>query len=173
MYFLVTLSLVALFIHKLIQVYRNLNQREYNQETEFLMEPITKVTILCSISLIVTLINVLFCFAWIMMGYSAVLGKFCNYTGTMDLYTNFICILFCNKMFKSRYLMICSGLDKKCRECWKKIVNIEEGDNHPYISDNLPTRQMTLHWGLSSNSTVSKDDIDLDLADNPDVQSNV
>ena len=61
-------------------------------------------------------------------------------------------------MFKERYLYICSCLDKRCQSCWKQMVNIE--DRHPYISDNLPTRQMTLHYGLSSNSTVaSKDDM--------------
>ena len=120
----VTISLVILFIYKLIQVYRNLNEREYNKETEFLMEPITKVTILCSISLFITLVNLFLMGIWV-LSRSMIIGKFCNYTGTMDLYTNFICVLFCEKVFKDKYLMICSCLDTKCKDFCRSKVSLE------------------------------------------------
>ena len=160
-YSLVTLSLVGLFIHKLIQVYRNLNKREYNDKTEFLMEPITKVTILCSISLMVTLINLLFGVAWMVFDRNPIIGKFCNYTGTMDLYTNFICILLCNKIFKEQYLVICLCLDKRCKEKWKQIVYVQ--DHHGNTSNNSPSR-------VNSTSTVSHD---IELAEFPDIVSDV
>lgn len=133
------------------QVYKNLNKTEYNEETEFLIEPITKITILCAVSLMITLLNMSLSILWVVMDYSAILGKIGNYSMTLDIYTNFLCVIFCDKIFKQRYLCICSCLDDKCRRCWKDMVDIE--DRHPYISDNVPTRQMTLHWGLSSNST--------------------
>ena len=152
-YFLLTILLVALFIHKLIQIYRDLNKRGYNEETEFLIEPITKVTILCSISLLMTLINVTVIMLWI-VNQNTIIGKFGNYTAMMDIYTNFICALFCNKMFKEKYLMTCSCLDKKCRRCWKKIVN---GPNPP-ISGNPPKRQVSLKVDLESNSIITSKD---------------
>ena len=155
----INVSLVVLFVYKLIQVYRHLNEREYNEETEFLMEPITKVTILCSISLAMSL---MFC---ILMGifsvnFNYILGKFLNYLSTMDMYTNFLCIVLCDKMFKQRYLCLCSFVDKKCRLCWKRIVieDMDEDEERYKQNAPLPTRQMTLHWGLHSNSVVSKND---------------
>ena len=158
--FLVTLSLVGLFIRKLTQVYRTLNKREYNEETEFLMEPITKVTILCSISLTMTLINLLFGVAWIFSDHNVIIGKFCDYTGTMDLYTNFVCMSLCDKVFKEKYLMICSCLDNKCEKCWKQIVNIDD--------DKSTAKQKAFHLELNeipSNSTavpIAKNDPELE-----------
>ena len=148
-FLLVTISLVILFIYKLLQVYKNLNKDEYNEETEFLIEPITKVTILSSISVTMTLINAVFCITYVLYDYSAIVGKFCNYTGTLDVYTNFLCIIFCNKMFKKNYQQICSNLDKRCNNYWKMMVSEDK-----QIGDVLPPK-IKLHMTINSNSVAT------------------
>ena len=154
---LVTISLVILFIHKLVQVYRNLNEREHNKETEFLMEPITKVTILSSISLFITLMNA---FLWGIYNFSGnprIIWNICVYISTLDLYSNFICVLFCEKAFKDKYFMICSCLDLKCRDCWRSIVVDKKNKvarNTSNITDEKKDNICSIHTNNDSDNNV-------------------
>ena len=73
----------------------------------------------------------------------------------MDIYTNFICIIFCDKLYKDKYLMICSFLDERCRNYWTKVVLKNQS-----IDDRVPEKQMNLQIGLQNNlSSTAKDNV--------------
>ena len=123
-YVIMSSSLVTLFIKKLLSIYRRLD----HEDAEFLIKPITKTTILATVAIPLIFINasVLLIYTYF---YSIYIEWICKFVGLIDIYSNFICIILCNKMFQSNYLKICSRLDKLCNIFCTKIADNMEGDN--------------------------------------------
>ena len=46
-----------------------------------------------------------------------------------DIYTNFLCLVLCLKMYSNHYHKICKCLDIKCRKCWTMILQNNEETN--------------------------------------------
>ena len=114
--------MVILFIYRLIQVYKKENNNE------ILVGAITKSIILVSISISVTSIDL---FATVLYRYvsSYTFAQWViHYVALFDVYTNFICVIFCYKSFKGYYTKICSCMDNKCRVCWDKVI-VDKSEN--------------------------------------------
>ena len=114
-YIILLILLVILFIYKLIQVYNN----EHNNDV--LIGAITKMTILASLSVIITFLDAISTILYFRLNdiYSEWTSIFIS---LIDLYTNFICIIFSYKIFKPFYHILCKCLDSKCRACWIKLI---------------------------------------------------
>ena len=80
--------------------------------------------------------------------YSIYMEWICNFIGLIDLYTNFICVILCNKMFQDNYQKLCSCLDKQCVKCCKYIA-----DNKP--GENLTHTQIAIELNRMSNRSAT------------------
>ena len=120
------ISLTILFIKKLIVVYRktyNSDQNIQNNEHEKgLLAPITRLTVLVTLSLSSTCLLVI---SQVIRGFYDNQGtRFLVYVvGSSNLYINFVNAMLANKMFKHWYKRICGLLDMKCRECWMRWIH--------------------------------------------------
>lgn len=110
------ISLVTLFVYKLIEVYKTLLKTDNPDED--LVLPITKVVLLTSMSLLVTAIH---------------LGNMPNYNnnnrfihhflGLIDYYTNFLCVVLSYNLSRSIYLKVCSWPHNCCQVCCKRLIS--------------------------------------------------
>lgn len=115
-YVVSTMSVIAIFIRKLIQVY---NTDKLNNES--LINAITKSTILTTISLIVTILHLI---TGISLNFDTVLAHWINHYASLgDIFTNFICVILCFKLFQNLYDKLCVSLDSKCHYCWRSMLN--------------------------------------------------
>ena len=115
------LSLLILFVTKLVTVYKSLSETQNESEIEFLLKPITRVTILSAISIFTTFINGI---GWIIHGivFTHYTEWMMDYITTMDIFTNFLCIILSNNLFEKPYQMLCSCVHRNCQMCWTNIV---------------------------------------------------
>eukprot|EP01083_Nonionella_stella_P087832 244520_1 len=111
-------SLAILFIYKLLSVYK-CNAINLNQYDPELVAVITKTTILMGISVTTTLIDTI---NTIISDDNSVYAWICYLITTVDLFTNFLCIMLQFKPFKHYYILLCSCFDTKCRLCWASIA---------------------------------------------------
>ena len=58
---------------------------------------------------------------------------------TMDLFTNFWCVILLFKTFNDYYIKICKCCDTKCKICWNRIVSDDKQaeDVHHAIASGL------------------------------------
>ena len=156
------ISMVILFIYKLIYVYRDTVANVSNNDTvdnEVIIGAITKLTILNSISTVITLI-VLGCFVYgINTGLRSnpVFHIFYVLMSILEYYSNFLSAIMCYKKYEGYYKYLCKYMDNNCRICWRKIVNID-GNNARNLENvvgevRVPT--MGLETGMSSVSVSS------------------
>eukprot|EP01083_Nonionella_stella_P213146 768997_1 len=116
------LSLLTLFIYKLVSVYKStLNHARCNDTvpTDTIEYSITKTTMLTATSIVVTLAsvctNIITNHRWIT---TAVV--------LTDLYTNYLCIIMCYNSFHSYYKCLCSCMNERCRRCCVAVININK-----------------------------------------------
>ena len=121
MMIIVMMTLVILFIYKLMQVYKSIDG-----DTE-LIATITKTSLLCFISISSSL-------------FLAIAGIITPSTGsvhvnlivglftTNDMFTNFWCVVLGFKRYHQWYLQGCKCCDSKCRSCWYKCAGKDGKD---------------------------------------------
>lgn len=121
------LCLTILFIRKLITVYKNTERsladhdKDTVQDNSF-VKPITKLTVLLSLSIISTILN--------MIGITqrafikTELSRFVVHTlAAIDLYSNFVNVMLTYNVFDKYYYTICGSVDNLCRACWMRAIN--------------------------------------------------
>ena len=147
-YILLLISLVSLFIYKLIQVYNN-----EQDDNGTLVAAITKLAVLVSLSVFVTFTNMITTVFYFQ--YERVWIEWLSiFVAIADLYTNFICVIMCFKAFKSHYDLLCHGLDSICKICWNKIVNCNDARILMIMQkDNQNKRDTTINSETSKTNT--------------------
>ena len=142
-FIILTISMLILFVRRLIHVYKSL---EF-VDRSFAVEAITRVMVLTSISLLMTLLDAL---TWI-TGHLW-LDKFpraLSYVLLLDIYTNFLCVGLSYTVFKMFYNNWCSYIDKCCRNCWIGLIDCYDGNKGQGLNslkhgnNNEKTRDMT------------------------------
>ena len=142
----ILISLVILFIYKLIQVYNN------NTDNNALLSAITKMTILVSISVFVTFIHAIGNIFYFQ--FNDIYTKWITTAITMtDIYTNFICVIFCFGIFRNYYSIICKCCDTKCKICWLKLIVKE---NHTTIMLQIQNKPHHKEMTISSQCNTDK-----------------
>eukprot|EP01083_Nonionella_stella_P131964 401199_1 len=111
---LTMLSLVVIFVHKFIHVYRQSSDEE-------LITLITRTTLLAMISISITIVDAM---NTVLIGTvdSIVYHWICHYIALFDLFSNLICIVIGYQMFKKYYFILCSPMDRCCRLCCSSMV---------------------------------------------------
>eukprot|EP01083_Nonionella_stella_P089054 248475_1 len=113
LYWICFVSLVILFMYKLTRVYKSL-QYEDNQ---FLIKPMTKVTILASVSLSCTFANLVW-FAVCLQTDPLALERIGDWIALLDIFSNFLCVTMSYKAFKNVYVKMCGFADTRCDAYW-------------------------------------------------------
>ena len=125
------ISIVALYVQKLIQVYK------LSKGDEHYMSIITKTTILTMMSVIVT------CFGYIPFFMVNYLNGYTYWIMELslliDIYTNYICVVVGYPVFATLYNKLCGGLDLKCRNCCGKLAGIDVNESN--IAKNIQISQ--------------------------------
>ena len=142
------ISMVILFVYRLIQVYKT------EHDNEILIGAITKITILVSISVSVTMVDLVTTTLYRYVAHSILLQWIFSYVALFDVYTNFICVIMCYKMFKKYYQNVCSCMDIKCRICWNKLIANKRDTNLADMLDNH-TKNQQLSVQISSTKSSS------------------
>ena len=119
-YIIVMISLTVLFINKLIIVYRN-----SERNNEILVTPITRLTILISVSMIVCVSEIvgILLHTFLPTWFTALISQCCGLT---LLCTNFVNAMLINKAYETYYKIICGSLDGICRRCWMTRINDDD-----------------------------------------------
>ena len=143
-YIIVMTSLTILFVKKLIIVYRNTeystNYRnsvsvgKNGDDNGGLVAPITRLTILISVSLSMSFLLIIFEFITA-FNYNGVTLFMSHSIGLINLYTNFVTAMLTNKIFDGYYKKICGMMDELCRKCCMKIVHREEDKLADIVND--------------------------------------
>ena len=141
------ISTVVLFIYKLIQVYKTENNNE------ILINAITKITILFTMSICISFINLTTTVLYRYGANNIGLQWVFNYIALFDFYTNFICVIMSFKLFKIWYGRICSCFDNKCRICWTSIIVDKNGRKNPI--EMLEKHAMDHQVRIDASSTKS------------------
>ena len=123
-YFIIlTISMLFIFVRRLVHVYISL---EF-VDRRFAVNAITRVMVLTSISVIMTLLDIfsfIFSDAW---GQYLGFPKLGSYIVLLDIYTNFLCVALSLTAFKSWYKKCCKSCDKCCRCCWVGLIDCCNG----------------------------------------------
>eukprot|EP01083_Nonionella_stella_P143980 448573_1 len=112
------ISLVVLFIYKLVQVYKRAAASEKDED---LVAVITQTTLLATISIFLTIVNAINTAMYSAVD-NIVYQWICHYIVLFDIITNFICVIIGFKIFKQTYYALCFHLDTHCRSCCRHIV---------------------------------------------------
>eukprot|EP01083_Nonionella_stella_P070122 187440_1 len=116
---LLSASLMALFVIKLTQSYRGMSDQA-------LISAITKLTVLNTISITITLVDgfvTVFFFGLSDSKYFHWIDIASDYFSVLDTFTNFCCILLSYQSFKMYYWKVCLCCDSGCNVCISKMVN--------------------------------------------------
>ena len=147
LFIILMIMVVSLFISKMVQVYRNVDNDNANPK---LITIITKTCILALGSLFITLLN----------ASATVIGRsstsvhillFSNLFTVFDLVSNFWCIILTYGVFHDWYLKVCRCCDAKCTKCWHKIVRTER--NKLQLGEAIKLDQMEMVKDVSSQVT--------------------
>ena len=133
MYIITMFSMTILFITKLKIIYRHkLKDQESSDNHQTLMAAITKLTLLMSISLLLTLLQMLMITIRIIKRTegTALLVHCC---GLIDVYTNFMNTMLANEILADYYGILCGNLDSMCKKCW--IKKLGEVQRLPSVSE--------------------------------------
>ena len=126
------ISLLILFIVKLINVYTRLSNDDE------LISAITKTTILTLASVSFTFIvpiAIIFVNTIQNETVSVLIGSIVS---SLDMFTNFLCVMLSFNYFDNLYLMICGRMHNLCKLCWYRIVgNTDDVINktHQHVID--------------------------------------
>ena len=115
---ILSLSIMILFISKLVQVMKSNNDSE-------LIGVITQLSLLTFISITITL-SVPIClitFIFILDLPQIYIEWIREYILLFDTATNFWCIMLSFKAMNGYYIMICGCIDNKCRKLWSRKMN--------------------------------------------------
>jgi len=108
-------SLLALFINKLLVINRDCTKQSTDALNAFVND-ITKVTLLTVISVSVTMLNVLISgiqyFVWQTVAF--------RFIPILDVFTNFLCVMFCFPAFTAYYTSYCTCADRRCKRVLKR-----------------------------------------------------
>ena len=118
------LSLIFLFIYKLIAVYKDSEITKNHR----LLKVITKISILTFSSISITFIHLIdsIIFLGVFSFDNTHFYKWIDsYITIFDVYTNCLCIIMCHIAFKSYYLFICKYMDNMCRTCWIFCIGVK------------------------------------------------
>ena len=150
-YMLLNIAMVILFIMKMVQIYKNISIHQNKEEIQFLIEPVTKVTILSSISLFFTTATLTLFAA----SHIPSVNYVQEYVSVLDLYTNFGCVILCDKSFKNIYEKLFGKcLANKCNECWMAMV--VGGDNDKTTKkENQMEKSMNTHMTINSEVEIT------------------
>ena len=126
-YIFIMISLTILFIRKLVAVYRSTyhwdkNAKNNNENDKGLVEPITRLTILISLSMVFTILLVIMQVIRVLHD-TEVAHFMIHAVGVANLYMNFVNAMMTNKIFVGYYRKICAPLDVKCRKCCMRIIH--------------------------------------------------
>eukprot|EP01083_Nonionella_stella_P044225 119142_1 len=141
---LTMVSLVGLFVHKLIKV------NHHCKADEELVSLITRITLLGIISISITIVNAL---DGIFVVDGVVYEWITRYIALFDLFSNLICIIMGHQMFKKYYFILCSPLDRCCRLCCSVMVR-DETMLASVSSDNVPTSQSSISSKTGTTGTT-------------------
>jgi len=118
-----TLLLVALFVYKLYQVH--LRRCEAKQDSTTIIELLTKVSVLASISICCTMITfVLSAIVAVESSFECIMTLACM--SVVDMTTNFTCIYLSHSYFTAYYVKMCGCCDSTCHSAWRKWSNSED-----------------------------------------------
>ena len=129
--------LVALFIYKLVQVYKSVSVNSN------LIRIITKITILSVMSIFFTVVHCIMVIITAAIINESSLDKetklhlkmIGDFIHLINIFMNFICILLSYNCFDADYKYICGGLSDLCTNAWHKCIG-----NHRDEDDFKPTR---------------------------------
>ena len=165
------LSLVILYIHKLIEVYKSVNAHNV-EDAEFLVSAITKTTVLTIISLSMSFINMISTAIYFPMDDNLIISWISAYIADIDIYTNFLCLMLCFNHFDGYYLRSCSSIDKQCRMYWTKVTKsayaksekMEEyqkksgiSKNQEKINEDTVSKNYAVNVNVKNGDTVQSD----------------
>eukprot|EP01083_Nonionella_stella_P081374 224111_1 len=115
---LVMISLLILYIVKLISVYKSI---EFAND-KFLVNAITKTTILASFSILITIFNIIIIASSGGNPSSDAVQWLQFFMTLCNIYINFLCVVLFYHHFKPLYTKCCSCFDTKCNKCWEVLV---------------------------------------------------
>ena len=119
-YLILTISLLILFIKRLISVYKAVDS-----DPTF-VSLITKMTILIFLSCLVTIIMVI---ANIANDESNIVTKYFAFLSTsIDIFSNLIFVILSFNGYTKYYFIFCGILHNKCNHCWLMIVGTTENE---------------------------------------------
>ena len=107
---LLMMALLSIFVYKLLIVHRDCAQK---QGQESFINSITRATLLSSISIFATLLNIIAS----PIHYYVYPSHIWLFIPMIDLFTNFLCVMMCFKSFTNNYKILCACCDHQCRKC--------------------------------------------------------
>lgn len=131
LYMTIMLSMTILFIQRLVKIYR-MDAGNNNQNEKQLVTPITRLTILVSISMIITL---LFCIILLIESFTRtiMMEYIASCAAVADLYTNWVTAMLTDKRLENKlYFRVCGYPHNGCNNCWIKVLGIQ---NQKSLSD--------------------------------------
>ena len=141
------ISMMGLFIYKLIQVYK------FMGNDQCLISMITKAVILTFISIFITFLAPISIILFNNSG-SIFLRGITTLVIMADLYTNFICIILEYEYFNGYYHKLCHCLDEKCTKLWKKILGTSDEIKAVEISkDNTKSLSVSRKRTMTDNDS--------------------
>lgn len=145
------ISLVCLFIFKLIQVYKmemsNSEDNDIRKDSDTqVLDVIKKTTILITFSLFITLCHIFMIVFF--YNYQFIV----SYFGLFDSYTNWIFITLSYGEFNDEYKCICNCIHSKCDSFWGLCIYNDDNNKQ----DHEKHDQLELSVGIQTNSFPSK-----------------
>merc|ERR1719361_1623582 len=108
-------TLLVLFVNKLLIINRDCTKQPTDALNGFVND-ITKVTLLTVISVTATMLNIIISalqyFVWQTVAF--------RFIPILDVFTNFLCVMFCFPAFTVYYTSYCTCLDHRCKRVLKK-----------------------------------------------------
>ena len=170
------ISLVILFIIKLVNVYKSSGMSENTGADKSVVSAITKTTILTTISVSMTLVNAIVAI-WRLNTDNIYIIWFQNYFVLLDVYTNFLCVILSYTAFVKYYQTLCKCMDIKCRSCWvriiyagsccdkqlmeKMVINIDDGDAELNIASSTSEHELcTMDDGIGTDQQLEIANVD-------------
>lgn len=127
MIIILIISMMVLFIRKLIQIYKNAFLTTETDDSTLWISTITKTTLLTFISILLTLLSpISLAMANVTKSTHAVWVS--NFMVLFDVYTNFICVTLSYNHHADHYNKLCGCMDSQCRKMWTKMVTSKSGD---------------------------------------------
>ena len=158
---LLMISIIILTVKKLMHVYREtfkyFNKEYMDEDNDPTVAAITKLTILSSLSITLTVISISVASYRLTADRNNVyLWCFGTAVSILDIYANFISGIMCYKTFDIYYKTICRCVDFRCRRCWMTIINKKDQDVVRDDDPTKPPKRISLaESAVTSNSVIT------------------